>query len=120
MITEWRLTVRSLYADSSPYGQQTGNRLYMCRASAVLGPTIYWRVYGKDRAQWEDLGSSSGEGFQITPTSFSTCVVQSVLVMDRTRRPASEGDVISCTASAGSVNASVYIRQGTVFHYITI
>ena len=87
----------------------------MCKASASSGPSIHWRVYHADQAQWEDLGPSSGPGVDITPTSLSSCVVESVLVIGEARGPSSEGDIISCTATSGSLNVSAYL-QGRLTH----
>ncbi|XP_038067050.1 uncharacterized protein LOC119737020 [Patiria miniata] len=108
---DWDLKIRSLDIDSTY--KYSGSLRYVCTASASTGPTIYWSVYHHERAQWQDLGrNSTEEGCEITPTSFSPCVVQSALVIDQGHGPIAEGDIISCTANSGSRNASLSIRQG--------
>ncbi|XP_038053557.1 uncharacterized protein LOC119725979 [Patiria miniata] len=108
---DWGLKMRSLYIDSTY--ENSGSLRYVCTASASTGPTIYWSVYHQERAQWQDLGrNSTEEGCEVTPTSFSPCVVQSALVIDQGHGPIAEGDIITCTANSGSRNASVSIRQG--------
>ena len=114
-LPDWGLKIRTLYLDehdaSTNSTQYTNTTFrFVCKASSLVGPTISWRVYHADQAQWEDLGQSSGPGVNITMTSFSTCVVQSVLVIDRSRGPSSEGDIISCTASSGSQIVSAYLK----------
>ncbi|XP_038069601.1 uncharacterized protein LOC119738706 [Patiria miniata] len=110
---DWALRIRSLYIDTT--FKYSGSLRYVCTASASTGPTIYWSVYHQERAQWQDLGrNSTEEGCEITPTSFSPCVVQSALVIDQGHGPIAEGDIITCTANSGARNASVSIRQGQV------
>ena len=116
-LPDWGLKIRTLYLDehdaSTNSTQYTNTTFrFVCKASSLVGPTISWRVYHADQAQWEDLGPSSGPGVDITPTSLSTCVLQSVLVMDRSRGLSSGGDIISCTATDGLETSSLYIRKG--------
>ena len=102
--------MRSFHLDTNSSSSESLR--YVCKASVSTGPTIYWRVYHADQAQWEDLGPSSGPGVDITPTSLSTCVLQSVLVMDRPRGLSSGGDIISCTATNGLDTSSLYLQKG--------
>ena len=112
--TDWDLEIRRLYLDET--FTSSDSLRYVCKASASSGPSIHWRVYHADQAQWEDLGPSSGPGVDITPTSLSSCVVESVLVIHRSRGPSSGDDVISCMATDGMDTTSLYGRNGKNSH----
>ena len=104
------MEIRRFYLDET--FTSSDSLRYVCKASASSGPSIHWRVYHADQAQWEDLGSSSGPGVDITLTSLSSCVVESVLVIHRSRGPSSGDDVISCTATDGMETTSLHIQKG--------
>ena len=117
-LPDWGVKVRSLHFDAN--SSYSGDLRYVCKTSASSGPSVHWRVYYADQAQWEDLDPSSGPGVDITSTSLSSCVVESVLVIGQARGPSSEGDIISCTATSGSINATAYLQGKFVHSWTTI
>ncbi|XP_022106363.1 uncharacterized protein LOC110987697 [Acanthaster planci] len=109
---DWELKIRSLYIDDT--NTNSGRLRCVCTASASTGPTIQWSVYYTERAEFHELGNSTEGIFEITQTAFSSCVLQSSLVIDQTQKPIGWNDVIGCKATTGSMQVSQYIHRGMV------